>query len=163
MSDTPNSSIADIPARPGGCNCGAVRYLVTRPLLTVYICHCHLCQKRTGSAFSMSVVLPADGLQIVAGELLRTERRLPSGARNVSWLCPACYSRIYTQREGIQTIVQRAGTLDDTSQIRPVAQFWTSSAQSWALIKDDVLSYAEQPADYAPLLAAWQAVAMGQS
>ncbi|MBV8456955.1 MAG: GFA family protein [Acetobacteraceae bacterium] len=153
----------DTPALTGGCNCGAVRYLVTRPLLTVYICHCHLCQKRTGSAFSMSVVLPADGLQIVAGELLWTERLLPSGTRNVSWLCPACYSRIYTRREGAQTINLRAGTLDDTSQIRPVAQFWTSSAQPWALIKDDVLSYAEQPTDYAPLLAAWQAVAKGQS
>jgi hypothetical protein len=153
----------DTPALTGGCNCGAVRYLVTRPLLTVYICHCHLCQKRTGSAFSMSVVIPADGLQIVAGELLRSERLLSSGARNVSWLCPVCYSRIYTQREGAQTIILRAGTLDDTSQIRPVAQFWTSSAQPWALIKDDVLSYTEQPADYAPLLAAWQAASKGQS
>jgi hypothetical protein len=46
-------------------NCGAVRYLVTRPFLTAYICHCHLCQKRTGSAFSLSVVLPADGLELV--------------------------------------------------------------------------------------------------
>jgi hypothetical protein len=153
--------MSETPARPGGCNCGAVRYLVTRPLLTVYICHCHLCQKRTGSAFSMSVVIPADGLQIVAGELLRSERRLPSGARNISWLCPACYSRIYTQREDAPTINLRAGTLDDTSQIRPVAQFWTSSAQPWALIKDDVLSYTEQPADYAPLLAAWQAASKG--
>jgi hypothetical protein len=151
------------PALPGGCNCGAVRYQVTRAFLTVYIYHCHLCQKRTGSAFSMSVVLPADGLQIVAGELLRTERRLPSGARNVSWVCPVCYSRIYTQREDAPTINLRVGTLDDTSQIRPVAQFWTSSAQPWALIKDDVLSYEEQPADYAPLLAAWQAASKGQS
>jgi len=163
MSEIQHDSIAGTPALTGGCNCGAVRYLVTRSFLTVYICHCHLCQKRTGSAFSMSAVLPADGLQIVAGELLRTERLLASGAKNVSWLCPACYSRIYTQREGAQTINLRAGTLDDTSQLRPVAQFWTSSAQSWALIKDDVLSYAEQPVDYAPLLAAWQAAAKGQS
>ena len=36
---------------PGGCNCGEVRYLVTKPPLAAYICHCHLCQKRTGSAF----------------------------------------------------------------------------------------------------------------
>jgi hypothetical protein len=36
-------------------NCGAIRYLVTRPFLTAYICHCRLCQKRTGSAFSFSV------------------------------------------------------------------------------------------------------------
>jgi hypothetical protein len=47
-------------------NCGAIRYLVTRPFLTAYICHCHLCQKRTGSAFSLSVVLPADGLELVS-------------------------------------------------------------------------------------------------
>jgi hypothetical protein len=156
MSDTPNGL-------SGGCNCGAVRYLVTRSFLTVYICHCHLCQKRTGSAFSMSVVLPADGLQLVAGELLRTERLLLNGAKNVSWLCPACYSRIYTRREGAPTLNLRAGTLDDTSRFRPVAQFWTSSAQPWALLKDNVLSYAEQPADYAPLLAAWQAASQGQS
>ncbi|MGA3403784.1 MAG: GFA family protein [Acetobacteraceae bacterium] len=145
----------DTIALSGGCNCGTIRYLVTRPFLTAYICHCHLCQKRTGSAFSMSVVLPADGLAIVAGTAVRTERRLPSGLTNISWACSACYSRLYTQREGRPTLNLRAGTLDDTSNIRPVAQFWTDSAQPWALITDNILSYAEQPTDYAPLLAAW--------
>src|ERR1017187_3288579 len=67
---------ASRPALPGGCNCGEIRYVVTRPFLTAYICHCHRCQKRTGSAFSMSVVIPADGLQIVAGKPLPTERPL---------------------------------------------------------------------------------------
>lgn len=141
----------------GGCNCGEIRYLVTRPFLTAYICHCHLCQKRTGSAFSMSVVLPVEGLQIVAGKPTRTERLLASGARTVSWVCPTCYSRIYTQREGRQVLNLRAGTLDDTSNIRPVAQFWTDSAQPWAVVTRDILSYPEQPTDYAPLFAAWTA------
>jgi hypothetical protein len=131
---------ASRPALPGGCNCGEIRYVVTRPFLTAYICHCHRCQKRTGSAFSMSVVIPADGLQIVAGKPLPTERRLESGARNFSWICPACYSRTHTQREGSRTINLRAGTLDDTSKIRPVAQIWTENAQPWALIADDILS-----------------------
>jgi hypothetical protein len=145
----------------GGCNCGAIRYRVTRSFLTAYICHCHLCQKRTGSAFSFSVVLPASGLEWVAGQPLRTERLLADGGKNISWICPACYSRIYTQREGGPTINLRAGTLDDTSNLRPVAQFWTSSAQPWALIADEVLSYEEQPTDYAPMLAAWQTAIKG--
>jgi hypothetical protein len=157
MHDTPIAN----PALPGGCNCGAIRYRVTRPFLTVYLCHCHLCQKRTGSAFSMSAVLPAGGLELVAGELLRSERQLADGAKNISWICPACYSRIHTQRDGSPTVNLRAGTLDDACKIRPVAQFWTSSAQPWALIKGDVLSYEEQPADYAPLLEAWQAASKG--
>jgi hypothetical protein len=157
MTEVQRRPIADIVTLPGGCNCGEIRYVVTRPFLTAYICHCHLCQKRTGSAFSMSVVIPAEGLELTSGKLMRTERVLATGAKNISWLCPACYSRIYTQREGTLTINLRAGTLDDTSKLRPVAQFWTSSAQPWALITNGILSYDEQPTDYAPLLAAWQA------
>ncbi|MBV8359698.1 MAG: GFA family protein [Deltaproteobacteria bacterium] len=104
MTETQHDSIAGTQALPGGCNCGTIRYLISRPVLTAFICHCHLCQKRTGSAFSLSAVIPADGLRIVAGELIRTERLLANGARNISWLCPACYSRIYTQREGAPAI-----------------------------------------------------------
>lgn len=149
-------SRADAATMVGGCNCGAVRYLITRPILTAYICHCHRCQKRTGSAFSMSVVVPADGFRVVEGEPLRTERLVAGGAKNLSWVCPACHSRTHTHREGRATVNVRAGTLDDTGAIRPVAQFWTDSAQPWALVRGDILSYAGQPADFAPLLAAWR-------
>jgi hypothetical protein len=142
----------------GGCNCGEIRYRVTRAPLTAYICHCHLCQKRTGSAFSMSIVIPADGLEVIAGNPIRKERPIPGGGSNVSRLCPSCYSRISTQREGRPTINVRAGTLDDTSWIKPVAQLWTSSAQPWALV-DGILSYEEQPSDFSALLAAWKAAA----
>ncbi|TDH58156.1 GFA family protein [Dankookia rubra] len=151
----PRSMTRDLPL-PGGCNCGEVRYLITQPILTTYICHCHLCQKRTGSAFSMSVVIPADGFDLARGKPLRTERRLAGGARIFAHVCPACHSRTHTQREGRKTVNVRAGTLDDTSWVRPVAQFWTSSAQPWAVVHGDILSYAEQPTDFTPLLIAWR-------
>ena len=143
----------------GGCNCGAIRYVISSRPLTVYICHCHLCQKRTGSAFSMSMVIPSDGFQITQGAPKRTERRLAGGGKSVSCVCPSCCSRIHTQREGRSTVNVRAGTLDDTSKIRPVAQIWTGSAQPWALV-DGILSYADQPTDQAPLFDAWRAALM---
>ena len=139
---------------PGGCNCGEVRYLVTKPPLASYICHCHLCQKRTGSAFSMTVVIPAGGFELVAGNPTRTERLVAGGAKSVSQVCASCYSRINTQREGAPTLNVRAGTLDDTSWLRPIAQIWTSSAQPWALVRDDIVSYEEQPTDFAAAFAA---------
>ena len=71
----------------GGCNCGEIRYRVTRAPLTAYICHCHLCQKRTGSAFSMQIVIPADGFELLAGTPMQKERILPDGKRNVSLVC----------------------------------------------------------------------------
>ena len=142
----------------GGCNCGEIRYRMTRAPLTAYICHCHLCQKRTGSAFSLQVVIPADGFELLTGSPMQKERILPGGKRNVSLVCASCYSRISTQRGDFPTISIRAGTLDDTSWIKPVAQIWTSSAQPWAIVPD-ILSYETQPADFSELLAAWKAVA----
>jgi hypothetical protein len=106
----------------------------------------------------MSIVCRADGFHLEKGEPTVTERMLANGSRNYSCVCAKCHSRLYTQRDGSLTINLRAGTLDDTGHIRPVAQFWTSSAQAWALIKDDrVLSYSEQPADFGPLVSAWKA------
>ena len=148
---------ADDPvALEGGCVCGAVRYRVTRPVLTAYICHCRRCQRRTGSAFSLAVVLPADGLHILQGDLRRTERALPGGGVNASWACPECFSRIHTRLEGRRTVNLRAGTLDDPTWIRPVAQIWTSSAQPWAVVREGLLTYEEQPSDFTPWLAAWR-------
>ena len=132
----------------GGCNCGAVRYRISRAPLTAYICHCHLCQKRTGGAFSQSVVFPDGCLEITAGEPKRTERILPNGFKNESWICDICYSRILTRREDWKSFNLRGGTLDDTSWVRPVAQMWTTSAQPWAIVRTGILSYEEQPADF---------------
>ena len=69
--------------------------------------------------------------------------------------CAGCHSRIHMRRESWPTLNLRAGTLDDTSWVRPVAQMWISSAQPWALVSDDILSFEEQPADFGPILAAW--------
>lgn len=144
----------------GGCNCGKLRYRITKEPLTVYICHCHQCQKRTGSAFSLSLVMPADGFHVDEGEPSRSERALPDGQKNISISCGECHSRLYTQhtqRNKLATLNLRAGTLDDTRHIQPVAQMWTSSAQSWA-VQQDIISHSEQPTDYLPWLDAWRAL-----
>jgi hypothetical protein len=138
----------------GGCNCGRVRYRLSKPPLAAYICHCHLCQKRTGGPFSMSLVMPADALELLEGEPQSAERPLPSGGSNVAFTCADCHSRLYTRTAGGRTVNVRAGTLDETRDLRPIAQFWISSAQAWA-IAPDILSYAEQPEDYTPMLRAW--------
>jgi hypothetical protein len=94
----------------------------------------------------------------ISGEPMKTERFLVNGSKNCSYVRGQCYSRLYTQRDGSPTINLRAGTLDDTGRIRPVAQIWTSSAQAWAVVEEDgILRYSEQPADFDPLIEAWKA------
>ena len=139
----------------GGCNCGQLRYSITKEPLACYICHCHQCQKRTGSAFSMSLVMPAGGLEMTSGRAIEFERDLPDGAKNRSYTCAACHSRLYTQKTNSQTLNLRAGTLDDTSRVRPIAQIWVSSAQPWA-VQRGILSYSEQQVDMRTWLHAWK-------
>ena len=141
----------------GGCNCGGLRYRIVKEPLTAYICHCHRCQKRTGGPFSFSLVMPADGFLLEEGEPVRSGRTLADGASNMSYSCGECYSRIYTHRTNSPTLNLRAGTLDDTSRVRPVAQMWTSSAQPWAILRDGTLTCAEQPDDFRPWIDAWKA------
>lgn len=47
----------DYDAMKGGCTCGAVRYAVTASPLIVHCCHCHWCQRETGSAFVINAVI----------------------------------------------------------------------------------------------------------
>lgn len=131
----------------GGCACGAVGYAVTAAPLTVYLCHCHDCQTRTGTAFSMGLPVPRSGFAITQGVPERRERAANSGRVSLQHHCPQCLARTHAEAEATPQIVTvRAGTLDDTSWVKPVAQMWTESAQPWA-VQPHLLSYEKEPAD----------------
>ena len=53
----------------GGCQCGAVRYRVTGPLIDPSICHCRMCQKAFGSLFAPLVGVKLDGFTLTRGSL----------------------------------------------------------------------------------------------
>ena len=80
----------------GGCRCGEVRIKVTAPPLLTMACHCTGCQTMSASAFSLSVSLPSDGFEVIAGEPvlggLRGEHR--------HYFCPACKSWMFTRPGG---------------------------------------------------------------
>ena len=55
-------------AARGSCNCGAVRFTLSAPVTDVYICHCSLCRKSTGSGGIAVTVVPREVLTWVSGE-----------------------------------------------------------------------------------------------
>ncbi len=130
----------------GSCLCGAVRYSVKPGFrFKPYACHCHDCQRRTGSAFGIQVGVMASDLA-VDGVLIEGHHVQPSGARAAIFACPKCLSRIYTTnnlRPGIANL--RAGTLDDSPELVPAAHLWVSRKQPWIVIPDDVAVLETQP------------------
>ena len=56
----------------GSCLCGGVQYEIDTEIGKITACHCSLCRKMSGSAFSSGTTIPARSFQYVAGkELLK--------------------------------------------------------------------------------------------
>ena len=130
------------PPFAGGCLCGAVRYRVTAEPLTVYACHCTDCQKRTGSAFGLSMIVPRESLVRERGEPVASHVEMPDGRVKTGKFCAACGGVLWGDPPKAPAIsIVRPGTLDDASWVRPVAHIWTSSAQTGTVYEPDAVKF----------------------
>ena len=112
----------------GGCSCGAIRYRIDAFPLLLYACHCTDCQRQSGSAFAMSVPVTTTAFHIAKGAP-KPWRHESRGAEGTSWFCDDCGGRIYGERNTRPNSVNvRAGTLDDTTWLRPAAHLFMRSA-----------------------------------
>ena len=133
-------------AREGGCQCGQVRYRFEGAPLAIAACHCTECQRQSGSAFGMSLLVPENSFQLTAGKLRDFTRSSDSGRPVRCAFCPDCGTRIYhdpTYAQGILNI--KPGTLDDTSWLEPTAHVWTGSKQPWTPIPEGGRCFEKQP------------------
>ena len=122
----------------GGCLCGAIRYRVHAEPLTVYACHCTDCQRRTGSAFAISLVLARDALELASGDPFFYRAIMHDGRVKQGRICAACGCRLWGEPANAPALVViQPGSLDDTSWLRPVAHIWTRSAQRWLVLPSD--------------------------
>jgi len=141
----------------GGCLCGALRYLLNAEPATIYACHCTDCQCRTGSAFALAVLVHRSEVELTAGELSLCAASLDDGRVKRAAQCGMCGTRLWAELEKRPGMVAlQAGTLDDKSWVRPAAQVWTRSAQSWLALAPDIPSYATTPEDPSELAALWR-------
>ena len=81
----------------GGCQCGKIRYAITEVPQLVYTCHCKDCQRQTGSAFSIFVVVPRATLH-VEGDTLATYVTVgaDTGEERQRQFCSKCGSPVVT-------------------------------------------------------------------
>lgn len=142
----------------GGCQCGALRYEIRQAPKTLYACHCTECQRQSGSAFALSLVVPREAVAVTAGTPRRWRRVLESGRVIDGIFCGDCGTRLLHEPERNPTAtVVKPGTLDDTAWLHPIGHIWTRSAQPWFAIPQDTVNYEGQPPDLSRLLAVWEA------
>lgn len=129
----------------GSCICGAVTYSARGRPNRTYACHCHECQKRSGSSFA--ILLPVAKASFkVEGETIAIDQEEANGVVAKLHICSKCMTRIYTVNPiWTDLIVLRGGTLSDTSNIDPAFHIWTESRQSWFTLPSDKPQFETQP------------------
>ena len=127
----------DLPLR-GGCNCGAVRFQVTEPLVTASYCHCRRCQRRSGAAASPNAHPAPGSVRIVQGEDRLRAWKPGGGAEKV--FCGDCGSALFAREPGNPDPVSiRLGAFDRDPGIRPGVRLYVAYAAPWEPIPDDGL------------------------
>lgn len=127
--------------------CGAVRFEVSEPLSGALYCHCRRCQRRTGSAFSVSARTQPGSFAITdgAGSVATYD---PGDGGWLKSYCSVCGSHLFTTSpEDSELVAVRMGALDDDPGIRPSAHQFVDSAPAWAPVPDDGLP---RHVDFAP-------------
>ena len=131
---------------PGGCECGELRYIATGEPLAVAVCHCTQCQRQSGSAFGMTMVMPRSQFRLTRGEPRTYTTASDSGTRKVCVFCGTCGIRIYNALGDRPTTVNlKPGTLDDTSWFAPNLQVWRTSQQPWVTLPDVSPTFERNP------------------
>jgi hypothetical protein len=125
-------------SREGGCACGAVRYRLTSEPLFVHCCHCLNCQRQTGSAFVINLLIEAERVELLAGEPQPVEVPRDDGSTQPIFRCPTCRVAVYSTYGWPQLLFVRAGTLDDPSTVEPDVHIYTRSKLPWIAIPDGV-------------------------
>src|SRR3954469_15993322 len=104
-------------AREGGCSCRAVRYRLTAEPMFVNCCHCLNCQRQTGSAFVINMLIEADRVELLGGEPQAVEAPTDDGSAQRIYRCPTCQTAVYSEYGRPEVVFVRAGTLDDPSSV----------------------------------------------
>lgn len=130
----------------GSCLCGTVRYEVTGAVHDVHHCHCSMCRKSHGTAFSTFARLTASDLHITTGrENIRTYRSSPPIERT---FCATCGARLTVRFDGMPDAVWvSVGTLDDDPGVRPGVHMFVASKAPW----DEITDVLPQFPEYGPM------------
>ena len=125
----------------GGCSCGAVRYRLTSEPLFVHCCHCLNCQRQTGSAFAINVLIEADRVELLAGEPEPVPVPRSGGKKQRISRCPTCRVAVFSTYTRATIRFVRAGTLDDPSDVKPDVHIYTRSKVPWVELPESVPAF----------------------
>lgn len=129
----------------GRCLCGSYRFEVEGPLAEVRLCHCDLCRRASGSAYSANCSVPIERYSVLSGTETIAEYESSPGAWRA--FCSNCGSPAYARVESDPDHIRiRLGSLPRDAAATIAAHVWVGSKAAWEVIEDSLPCY-ERDAD----------------
>ena len=126
----------------GGCACGSVRYRLASAPLFVHCCHCLNCQRQTGSAFVINLLIEAARVEILAVTPHPIDVPRDDGSVQRIFRCPHCRVAVFSEYSRPEVWFVRAGTLDDPTGVTPDVHIYARSKVGWVSLPEGVPAYA---------------------
>ena len=121
----------------GGCLCGSFRLEVQGPLGEVRLCHCDLCRRANGSAYSANSRVQIGCFSVVGDTSTIKEYQSSPGAWKA--FCSTCGSPAYSRVEQDPDHIRiRLGTLPRDVDVAITAHVWVGSKAVWDAVGDEI-------------------------
>jgi hypothetical protein len=113
----------------GACSCGAVKYRSDADLRRVVNCHCNMCRKMNGGAFSSYAVIPRK-LLVLSGSDNLAEYQVTAAARK--YFCKKCGTPIFNTNEKYPgACMIYLGSLEGGANHEPSINVFSESMLGW--------------------------------
>lgn len=126
----------------GECNCGAVAFELSTDLSGVFVCHCSICRRFTGSNGIAVVVIDKDAFRWIRGEEQIATWKKPNADWQASF-CRVCGSSLPGANDESRMFVP-AGLISEGSEgLRVIHHVWVGSKADWDEIGDSGQQHVE--------------------
>lgn len=126
----------------GACNCGAIQFEIDADLSGVFICHCSICRRFTGSNGIAVVLVPSQQLRWVRGEESIATWKKPN-ADWQAWFCKICGSPVPGKNNAATMFVPAGSITHGGDSLRVIHHVWVGSKAVWDEIGDSGAQHGE--------------------
>jgi hypothetical protein len=107
----------------------------------VHCCHCVNCQRQTGSAFVINLLIEADRVELLARDPKPVEVPRDDGSKQRIFRCPDCEVAVFSEYGRPEVLFVRGGTLDEPSGVTPDVHIFTKSKVPWVTLPESVPAF----------------------
>jgi hypothetical protein len=124
----------------GSCLCKAVQYEYEGEFGAITACHCSDCRKAQGGAAVVAAPVDATRFRWTSGA--DQIREFESSPGKMRAFCNQCGTPLYSRKNALPDMLRlRMGSIDTSTDARPVAHIFVHDLPAWAALDDDLPRY----------------------